>query len=437
MAYKIIYNAAVPGGLYLSREAVEWMRGHGCRARIEADEDIPQDVLPRHDNLLAGCIACLGKKANGTAHYFGIKTVADLRINRVDSPFYTIMKDENAFERVIDMSDLSMDASGGKVVADLISAEDFQRRRTVPDHVKDAIWQFDPDNIWFISDTHFGHDRILRYCNRPFVDVNDMNETLIRKWNETVPADGIVFHLGDFGFGNARDTDSILRRLNGTKYLILGNHDMKNVRQSYMVLFAHISQQMTIRVGGQSIILNHNPFLCYGGSYRDTWQLFGHVHSGPMNNTGLDHPRLQHLFPRQYDVGVDNNGFRPVSFAEVKKRIEEQVAAARDAIGISDDDIVIGTRKIVFLDHDAKPVTAAQKVAFNRLRNAVDGIIDLRVPEGKSVKEAIAQRIALLSGKVRYVYLGHRPLDDFRAVRIDGDTGIADADVDTALLILH
>ena len=106
--------------------------------------------------------------------------------------------------------------------------------------------------------------------------------------------------------------------LTGRKYLILGNHDIKNLRQGFMNRFELVTQQMTIRVGGQNIVLNHNPFLCYEGSYRDVWQLFGHVHSGPLSHTGLDHPRLKMLFPLQYDVGVDNNDFRPVSFAEVK-----------------------------------------------------------------------------------------------------------------------
>ena len=100
-----------------------------------------------------------------------------------------------------------------------------------------------------------------------------------------------------------------------------------------MERFAHVTQQMIIRIGGQSIVLNHNPFLAYGGAYRNVWQLFGHVHSGPFSgkgkgtdsSSGKDLPRLAHLFPRQYDVGVDNNAFRPVSFAEVKTIIEKQI----------------------------------------------------------------------------------------------------------------
>lgn len=193
---------------------------------------------------------------------------------------------------------------------------------------------FEPDNVWFTSDTHFFHENILRYCNRPFRDVTEMNDVLVKNWNETVPEDGVVFHLGDFAFGDSHEWNDILSRLNGRIYLILGNHDMKHIKQGFMKRFAYVTQQMTIRVGGQSIILNHNPFLAYGGAYRNVWQLFGHVHSGPLSGkgkdgdsgSGKDLPRLVHLFPRQYDVGVDNNDFRPVSFKEIKTKIEVQIA---------------------------------------------------------------------------------------------------------------
>ena len=191
-------------------------------------------------------------------------------------------------------------------------------------YMEDIQRTFEPDNIWFTSDTHFYHENIIHFCNRPFKDVAEMNETLVRNWNETVPEDGIVFHLGDFCLGGSKYWNDILYRLNGKIYLILGNHDMKNIRQGFMKRFEYVTQQMTICVGGQSIILNHNPFLCYGGAYRDVWQLFGHVHSGPLSKTGLDHPRLNMLFPLQYDVGVDNNNFRPVSFAEVRRIIMAQ-----------------------------------------------------------------------------------------------------------------
>ena len=301
---------------------------------------------------------------------------------------------------------------------------------------KEQVYKFEPEGIWFTADTHFGHDNIVRFCGRPFANVAEMNEELIRRWNETVPEDGIVFHLGDFCMGGSREWNDIMYRLHGKIYLILGNHDIRNLKHGFMQRFEMVTQQMSIRVGGQSILLNHNPFLCYGGSYRDVWQLFGHVHSGPLSHTGLDHPRLKMLFPRQYDVGVDNNDFRPVSFAEVKARIEAQVEAARAASGLKDAIGTDGDRRIVFLEPAIAPTGTAQKAAFDRLKEAASDIMELQVPPGQSIIEAIGKKVALLSGNIRYVYLGTEPLADFRAVLVDKATGITEGNVDTAIRIL-
>lgn len=257
----------------------------------------------------------------------------------------------------------------------------------------EQIYKFDPENVWFTSDTHFGHENIIRYCNRPFKNAEEMNAELIRRWRETVPEDGIVFHLGDFAHGSSRLWNDILSALPGRKYLILGNHDMKSLRQGYMGKFELVAQQMTIRVGGQAIVLNHNPFLCYGGSYRDVWQLFGHVHSGPASHTGLDHPRLRMLFPLQYDVGVDNNDFRPISFAEVKDKIETKVAAARAAAGIKADGPAPEVRRIVFLDEG----TTIGPAELDRLKEAATDIIRLDPKAPTPVKKTIAERISLLA----------------------------------------
>lgn len=182
-------------------------------------------------------------------------------------------------------------------------------------------------NIFFTSDTHFGHVNILKYCSRPFSDVETMNNSLIKNWNEKVKPNDIVFHLGDVGFD--KNIKEILYKLNGKIYLILGNHDKKI--KSISDRFESIENQKHISINGQKIYLNHFPFLCFAGSYGNmnsechTWQLFGHVHSGPYTNTGLDHQRLRILFPTQYDVGVDNNNFTPISFNEVKTIITDQL----------------------------------------------------------------------------------------------------------------
>lgn len=189
-------------------------------------------------------------------------------------------------------------------------------------------FEFDPEHTFFTSDTHFGHANIINLCKRPFKDINHMNDMLVENWNSVVTDDDTVFHLGDFAFGGSDVWNKVLSRLRGKIYLILGNHDRKNIRQGYMNKFEAVVPQMQIRIENRSIYLNHYPFLCYGGTYRKpedaVWQLFGHVHSGP-NGTGIDTDRLKYLFPTQYDVGVDNNNYIPVSYIQVKHIIEKQV----------------------------------------------------------------------------------------------------------------
>lgn len=187
----------------------------------------------------------------------------------------------------------------------------------------------DGSKIWFTSDTHFSHDNIIKFCQRPFENVEQMNEYLIEQWNSCVKKDDIVFHLGDFAWGGSSVWVNILQRLNGRKVLIVGNHDVKNLRSNYHNFFETITYQLQIIVEGQPIYLNHYPFLAYGGSYRKepVWQLFGHVHTckNTHQHEGQDDKRLPMLFPFQYDVGVDNNDYKPVNFHQVKEIITNKI----------------------------------------------------------------------------------------------------------------
>ena len=185
------------------------------------------------------------------------------------------------------------------------------------------------DLIFFTSDLHFGHKNILNFCKRPWETTEEMDEALIANWNSVVPKGGIVFDLGDFAFAPNSRWKEILSRLNGEHYLILGNHDITRYPgHQVMELFAGVYQQLHLKIENKHVILNHYPFLCYGGSYRNpenaTIQLYGHVHSGP-NANGKDIERLKRLFPYQYDVGVDNNNYTPVSWKQVKEIINKQV----------------------------------------------------------------------------------------------------------------
>lgn len=185
-------------------------------------------------------------------------------------------------------------------------------------------FNFNGNKVYFTADTHFNHANIIKFCNRPFKNVEQMNETLIANWNYVVGENDIVFHLGDFCLGGAAEWTKLLDRLNGKIYLILGNHDLKNIRQGFIQRFEHVALQMFIMVDKQKMYLSHYPFLCFEGGYKDVWQLFGHVHTRK-NNTGIDAERLRYLYPTQYDVGVDNNDFKPMSFEQVKAIIDMQV----------------------------------------------------------------------------------------------------------------
>jgi len=87
-------------------------------------------------------------------------------------------------------------------------------------------------NDFFIADTHFHHTNILTWSDRPFKSVEEMNETLIQNWNKIIrkKSKDKVYVLGDFSFGNSYQVSKIIRKLNGTKILIMGNHDRKRTR---------------------------------------------------------------------------------------------------------------------------------------------------------------------------------------------------------------
>ena len=193
--------------------------------------------------------------------------------------------------------------------------------------MEQKTFKFDEGSrIFFTSDTHYGHENIIHFCKRPFASVKEMDAYLIDRWNNVVGPNDYIFHLGDFCFKGSQYWDNILNQLNGHKFLIIGNHDEKNLRDGAMYKFDWVGFQAIVLIGSQKIYLNHHPFLCYGGTYHDnpTWQLFGHVHSGPGAN-GKDINRMQYLFPTQYDVGVDNNNFTPVSFEQIKTIIDFQI----------------------------------------------------------------------------------------------------------------
>lgn len=192
------------------------------------------------------------------------------------------------------------------------------------------VTKYPESGIFFTSDTHFGHSKIIDYCKRPFSSIEEHDKTLIQNWNNVVGQDDTVFHLGDFAYGNSQFVSNIIRQLNGNIILIKGNHDLRNMNPTLYNIFSDAVYQARILIDKQTVYLNHFPFLCFEHGdinlYKDNYsiQLFGHVHSGPLTSSE-DVNRLNILLPTQYDVGVDNNNFTPISWIDVKNKIKQQI----------------------------------------------------------------------------------------------------------------
>ncbi len=166
--------------------------------------------------------------------------------------------------------------------------------------------------IWFISDTHFNHIDVLKHHNRPFKNIEEHDEEIIKRWNNKVSKTDIVYHLGDFTFKSSKHIREFTNCLNGKIFLVLGNHDQKNPQITEV--FGKCSQILRIKYCRQRIVLCHYQLANWQGKHRDvmpSWSLFGHAH-------GLTPPEI--IQPTSMDVGVDCNDFTPISFEELKER---------------------------------------------------------------------------------------------------------------------
>ena len=130
---------------------------------------------------------------------------------------------------------------------------------------------------YFIADTHFNHENIIKYCNRPFKNAKEMNEYIITKWNSVVTQKDIVYHLGDVGFGTTEELKELVSRLNGLKILIRGNHDFKRGVNGWKeVGFSEVYKKKIIL---ENLILTHEPIEVEEGHTN----IFGHIHDKPLD----------------------------------------------------------------------------------------------------------------------------------------------------------
>ena len=186
------------------------------------------------------------------------------------------------------------------------------------------------NKVFFTSDLHFCHENIIRFCKRPFKNKEEMEEKLVENWNNVVGEGDLVLNLGDYVFNNRKEWERITSRLNGRQILIMGNHDRKGFNSGFEKLFEHVYPMGVFAVIDDiKMYLTHCPMATFDGMYRgeySTWNLYGHIHSGPNTQNGIDVSKMKNFgWFTQYDVGVDNNGFTPISFDQVKGKITDQM----------------------------------------------------------------------------------------------------------------
>lgn len=168
--------------------------------------------------------------------------------------------------------------------------------------------------IYYTADQHFGHSNIIRFCDRPFTDVTEMDETLINNWNNVVSVDDIVYILGDLVFRSEKSASHYIDSLKGTKHLILGNHDHKWVKNCNLQKhFSSVSYYLEIKDGERRIALCHYPMLSWGGAARGALHIYAHIHN---KKEGLAFETLKQM-DNALNAGVEINDYRPVTLDEL------------------------------------------------------------------------------------------------------------------------
>jgi calcineurin-like phosphoesterase family protein len=190
--------------------------------------------------------------------------------------------------------------------------------------------------IWFTSDLHFCHNNILNYepDSRPFNTIEEMNETLVQKWNDKVSTEDTVYVLGDLSMGRVEVAIEYIKRLNGKIILIRGNHDTPKRIEAYKEIGIEVHDIFYLPYKGRYFILCHFPIAneefirMVIEDNSEVVNLYGHVHS----NAPVGYK------DGTYHVGVDTNRLAPISIEQIwnecwpeKQMKQPEVKAYHDA----------------------------------------------------------------------------------------------------------
>jgi len=175
--------------------------------------------------------------------------------------------------------------------------------------------------LWLTADSHFGHENVIRFCNRPWVSLKDHDDGMVARWNELVKPNDVVIIVGDFAWQNH---NRYIQILHGKKTLLIGSHDgmPKECLNNFTRVIGQKNQPglLEFSVGPHRIVACHYPMVSWGASYHGSWHCHGHCHG-----------RLPGLLDKlSMDVGVDVWDYRPVNFEVVRRLMVSKKEAWRD-----------------------------------------------------------------------------------------------------------
>lgn len=167
---------------------------------------------------------------------------------------------------------------------------------------------------WITSDTHWGHTNIMKFCPvsraRFRNEVDYMNEAMVREWNDLIEPADLVYILGDVAFLPAQKAAEYMKRCNGTKILVEGNHDRKALNDpTFRKCFKEVHKYLDINYNGTKVVMFHYPIAEWDQMHRGAVHFHGHLHGG---TSGMEKFRCR-------DMGMDATGMIALSMEDAIK----------------------------------------------------------------------------------------------------------------------
>ena len=185
--------------------------------------------------------------------------------------------------------------------------------------------------IYFTSDTHFGHDREFLWGPRGFTNHVDHDKEVIRRWNEVVGPDDIVYHLGDVMLGNNEYGISCLRQLNGHIKIIPGNHDT----QARLGLYRTVENVEVLGLAEMIKYKKYHFYLSHHPTMTSNLEKAPYLRMHLINLYGHTHQQKQFYngIPFMFHVGLDSNNNAPISIDDAIEMMKEETKICLSFLG--------------------------------------------------------------------------------------------------------